>query len=110
MPRDSSRNLYITIGMPRDSDTLRRLLEEVTETGIALSQIVVVRLTDYYRQRTSAPASTQASAPSREPVTPSTGTDDLQARAAQAAVAWAFEEDEEEEEDEDEEEKKGTSP
>ncbi len=95
MPRDSSRNLYITIGIPRDSDTLRRLLEEVTETGVALSQVVVMRLADYYRQRTGAAASADTSPPRASPVTPFTDTDDLQARAAQAAVAWTFDEDEE---------------
>ncbi len=90
MPRDSSRNLYITFGLPRDSDTLRRLLEEATETGVALSQVVVMRLADYYRQRTSAPASADTSPPRASPVTPFTDTHDLQARAAQAAAAWTL--------------------
>ncbi|MGB8343649.1 MAG: hypothetical protein WCD86_02135 [Ktedonobacteraceae bacterium] len=97
MPRDASRNLYITIGIPRDSRMYQRLAEEATETGLALSQVIAIRLADYYhvgpdlRSPTSLPSEQRAEVEDDAPVL-AHETRDLEARAAQAAAAWAADE------------------
>jgi hypothetical protein len=99
MSRDSLRNIYVTLGIPRDSHLYQLLTEEMTETGLTLSQIMVVRLADYYRPGNNAvrgaqePFASAGDALHRE-VEPAVRAEQhgLEARAREAAAAWSFEE------------------
>jgi hypothetical protein len=99
MSRDSLRNIYVTLGIPRDSQLYQSLLQEMAETGLTLSQIMVVRLADYYRfggipkQREQESSTTEGDALSAEDEERMTRErQNMEARAREAAAAWSFEE------------------
>jgi uncharacterized lipoprotein YmbA len=97
MPRDFVRNLYVTVGIPRNSHLYQALIEDMTETGLALSQVLAVRVADYYRyggipvQKKQEPLVTEENAPqgAAEPIA-TQKQQGLEARAREAAAAWAF--------------------
>jgi hypothetical protein len=99
MPRDFARNLYVTVGIPRESQMYQALCQEMAETGLALSQVIAVRLADYYRSGTLTMRGDQepldtANTPLQgqaEPFVTEERTN-LEARAREAAIAWAVEE------------------
>jgi hypothetical protein len=97
MPRDFARNLYVTVGFPRDSQTYQALLAEMAETGLALSQVIAVRLADYYRmERVPPPAVPQLAGHEEDARRNEAETAQeheqqaLASRAREAAAAWAF--------------------
>ena len=49
MARDRAKNAYYTVGIPLDSDTLRRLRADSEETGVSVPQLLAVRIADWYR-------------------------------------------------------------
>lgn len=75
------------------------LCQEMAETGLAFSQVIAVRLADYYRAGTLTMRGDQKSLEANDPlqgeaepfVTEEQAN--LEARAREAAIAWAVEED-----------------
>jgi hypothetical protein len=62
MARDTERYVYLYVGIPRDSETYQKLLDDVEETGVAAPKLLAVRIADFYRQMTTTiarPASSQ---------------------------------------------------
>lgn len=49
MARDTEKNDYITLAIPRDSPLYRALLADAEASGKALSAVAHLRLADYYR-------------------------------------------------------------
>src|SRR5947209_2983016 len=49
MAPDRAKNAYYTVGIPLDSDTLRRLRADSEETGVSMPQLLAVRIADWYR-------------------------------------------------------------
>ena len=95
MARNRAKNAYYTVGVPLDSDTLRALKADSTETGISISQLLAVRIADWYRaareMKQAAPGS-PGPMPERASVI-AEGQDGanghgLLARASAAAMAW----------------------
>ncbi len=104
MARDRAKNAYYTVGIPLDSDTLRRLRADSEETGVSIPQLLAVRVADWYRF--------VVEMKSASPVHPGTVPDSgihaagahdpggangngLQTRASAAALAWGGDGDEE---------------
>jgi len=86
MARDTERYAYFTIGIPRDSETLEKLLHDAKECGMqdAIARLLVVRLTDFYKQ-------TSTTIPTRAPQVqkveePETTQLDIAAQNANAAL------------------------
>ncbi len=52
MARDTERYAYFTIGIPRDSETLEKLLQDAKDTGMldTIAKLLAVRITDFYKQ------------------------------------------------------------
>lgn len=96
VPRDPLRNIYITIGIPRESATIRALVADAEETGLSLATCASTRLTDWYRLATSgSPVPWQSSCSTS--ATQANGRDERserEGRAAEAAIAWMMEEEE----------------
>ena len=95
MPRDPSRNVYVTIGIPRDSATYDALVADSAETGLTLAQLIATRIADWYRLGAGAPpirTATRADQAATDPPVAVSADRGLQARAAQAAAAWAADE------------------
>lgn len=97
MTRNRLRNLYITIGIPKDSHLYHALCADASETGLSLAQLATVRLADWYRHGAASPLSHDERAIPGQPSTTSTTTEaessvtqeaELQRRAAAAAAAW----------------------
>lgn len=94
MPRDPNRNVYVTIGIPRESATYDALLADAGETGLTVPQLIATRIADWYRLLAggSVPAG-RTPARARQPPHPTEGITsedrDLSHRAAEAAAAWA---------------------
>jgi hypothetical protein len=96
MPRDPNKNVYVTIGIPRDSATYAALLADCNETGLSIAQLIATRIADWYRQGVAGTGTTmrqsqlvgnqQSTSTLEEGNTPAL---ELQQRAAQAAAAWA---------------------
>ncbi len=100
MPRDRSKNVYVTIGIARASATYAALLADCHETGLTLAQLIATRLADWYRQGmagtatgTGTPLRPSQFVGSQQPAGGSeeanASAHELQQRAAQAAAAWA---------------------
>ena len=93
MPRDRSKNVYVTIGIPRDSATYAALLADSAETGLSPAQVIATRIADWYRQSSGSMREAACQTASSHQVSSSvnevdTATLDLQQRAAQAVAAW----------------------
>jgi hypothetical protein len=100
MARDRTRNIYFTVGLPRDSQTYQALQADALQTGVSMPQLLAVRITDWYRIAESSSSlpvlhgstwTGNAAEQSHNPAMPS----DLQARASAAAAAWGREDDDE---------------
>ncbi len=50
MARDTQKYAYFYVGIPRDSETLQKLLQDVEETGETVPRLLAVRIADFYRQ------------------------------------------------------------
>ena len=52
MARDTERYVYLTIGIPRDSETLQQFLHDAKECGMQreLPKLLMVRIADFYKQ------------------------------------------------------------
>ena len=50
MARDTERNVYIYVGIPRDSETYQELLRDLKETGLTPPKLLAVRIADFYRR------------------------------------------------------------
>lgn len=48
MARDKEKYAYFPVGIPRDSDTYRKLMKDAENTGSEISRLIVTRLSDYY--------------------------------------------------------------
>ena len=65
MARDTKRNAYYYVGIPRSSQTYQKLLQEAQETGISIPQLIGLRVSDWYKgngahvERSSTPAQTE---------------------------------------------------
>ena len=97
MARNRLRNLYITIGIPKDSHLFHALCVDASETGLSLPQLATVRLADWYRHGATSSSTHHDDALAGQPSTTSTTTEaesnmtqeaELQQRAAAAAAAW----------------------
>lgn len=49
MARNPERNIYLTVGIPRASETYRKLQTDARESGVSLSKLIVLRLMDWYK-------------------------------------------------------------
>lgn len=49
MARDTDRNAYHTVGIPRDSAAYQRLMQEATESNISVPSLIALRVADWYR-------------------------------------------------------------
>src|SRR2546427_12574201 len=49
MPRNIERDIYLTIGLPRASETYRKLVADARESDVSLSKLIVLRVTDWYQ-------------------------------------------------------------
>ncbi len=97
MARNRLRNLYITVGIPKDSRLYQAFCDDASETGLSLPQLAVVRLADWYRHGAASLPTHDDRAIPGQPSTTSTTTEaessvtqeaELQRRAAAAAAAW----------------------
>ncbi len=52
MARDTERYVYLTVGIPRDSETLQKFLQDAKECGMLreLPKLLFTRMVDFYRQ------------------------------------------------------------
>jgi hypothetical protein len=53
MARDRSKNAYYTAGIPRNSETLRKLQQDSEQTGVSIPQLIAVRTKDWYELEAS---------------------------------------------------------
>ncbi len=55
MSRDTERYAYFTVGIPRDSETYQKLLQDAQETGKqdAIASLLTVRIADFYKLTTT---------------------------------------------------------
>ncbi len=97
MARDRAKYAYYTVGIPLDSDTLRRLRADSEETGVSISQLLVVRVADWYRftreMKSPAPLHADPTSENGKAVASVYDHNDangggLQTRASAAAAAW----------------------
>ncbi|MEO9028346.1 MAG: hypothetical protein ABI413_05990, partial [Ktedonobacteraceae bacterium] len=49
MARDTDRNVYHTVGIPKDSAAYQRLMQEATESNISIPSLIALRVADWYR-------------------------------------------------------------
>jgi argininosuccinate lyase len=97
MARDATHNIYVTLGIPRDSHLYQALSEDIAETGLTRSQVMTMRLADYYRfgnvpGRTAHESFAQM-VDQRQGEGIHDGAEEqenLASRAREAAAAWAF--------------------
>ncbi len=87
MARDTKRYAYFTIGIPRDSETFQKLLQDVQETGMQdmIARLLVVRIADFYLQTNTA-IPTRTTQPNPVEAPPETTNEDMAALNAQAAL------------------------
>ena len=97
MARNRLRNLYITIGIPKDSHLFHALCVDASETGLSLPQLATVRLADWYRHGATLSSTHHDDALAGQLCIPAapceaensvTQDAELQQRAAAAAAAW----------------------
>ncbi len=95
MARDRVKNVYYTVGIPLDSDTLRALKADSAETGVSIPQLLAVRIADWYRVgREMKQAASASPGPMPERASVMAEEQDganghgLLARASAAAMAW----------------------
>jgi hypothetical protein len=92
--RNRLRNLYITVGIPKDSHLYHALCTDASETGLSLAQLATVRLADWYRHGATSSSTHHDDALAGQSCTPAeadssvTQEAELQQRAAAAAAAW----------------------
>lgn len=70
MARDTIRNAYFYVGIPRHSPIYQQLVQESNETGISIPQLIVLRTSDWYKGNSSAVAhpSTPAKADAQDEI------------------------------------------
>lgn len=101
MARDRAKNAYYTVGIPLDSEALRRLRADSEETGVSIPQLLAVRIADWYRftremklalpvHPSTVPESGIHAASAHDQ--DSANGDGLQTRASLAALTWGEEE------------------
>jgi hypothetical protein len=96
MPRNPTKHVYVTIGLPRDSATYAALLADSNETGLSIAQLIATRIADWYRQGVAGTMTSTRPGPleGHQQATASVeeapaSARELEQRAAQAAAAWA---------------------
>jgi hypothetical protein len=103
MARDRTKNAYYTVGIPLGSETLRALGADSEETGVSISQLIAVRIADWYRcGRETRQVDPVHPLPVSESGIASAGSyeqlgangNGLHMRASAAAAAWGSDEDE----------------
>ncbi len=92
MARDTDRNAYHTVGMPKDSVAYQRLVQEAAESNISLPSLIALRVADWYRLTASGAFALAAQGPklANQETTEAREDQENQARtnAEAAAAAW----------------------
>ena len=69
MARDREKNVYIVVGLPKDSLVHRALLAEASNTGVSLGKLIPVKLYEYYTGQTNSHIVPIAAAEEKKPTT-----------------------------------------
>lgn len=95
MARDTDRNAYHTVGIPKDSVAYQRLVQEAAESNISIPSLIALRVADWYRLTASgalALAAQGANMPGQgsntNPAGPDSSGAQARANAEAAAEAW----------------------
>jgi hypothetical protein len=92
MARDTDRNAYHTVGMPKDSAAYQRLVQEATESNVSIPSLIALRVADWYRLTASGTVAlaAQRTTATTEEIAETHREQEIQARtnAEAAAEAW----------------------
>jgi hypothetical protein len=68
MARDTENKAFYSVGIPKDSQTYQKLLQDARESGISVAKLIALRVADWYKMGGQVMVMPQMVSPSGEPV------------------------------------------